>query len=66
MADKITSSSGDVDANWQWPENTWFRERLNALKAREQQARRRPWVASKTSALSTAPIGSGKDLLKAD
>ena len=35
-------------------------------KAREQEARRRPVVTPKTSALSTAPMGSGKDLLKAD
>jgi hypothetical protein len=66
MADKLTSSSAAVDGNWQWPENTWFRERLNALKAREQKARRRPLVASKTSSLSTAPTGSDKDPLKAD
>jgi len=27
--------------NWAWPEKTWFRERLNAIKAREQENRRR-------------------------
>jgi hypothetical protein len=27
--------------NWAWPENTWFRERLNAIKAREQGNRRK-------------------------
>ena len=33
------------DRNWTWPEKTWFRERLNALRAREhetRQARRQP------------------------
>jgi hypothetical protein len=27
--------------NWAWPEKTWFRERLNAIKAREQESRRK-------------------------
>ena len=28
--------------NWAWPEKTWFRERLNAVKAQEHAKRRRP------------------------
>lgn len=66
MRDKLQNSCADVDGNWQWPEKTWFRERLNALKAREQEARRRPLVASKTPPLSAAPMSLGKDPLKAD
>ena len=30
------------DQNWAWPEKTWFRERLNTLRAREYEAQRRP------------------------
>jgi hypothetical protein len=32
--------------NWAWPEKTWFRERLNAIKAREQESRRKSAVSS--------------------
>lgn len=66
MRDKLQSFNADVDGNWQWPEKTWFRERLNALKAREQEARRRPVVASKNPPLSAASTSLGKDPLKAD
>jgi hypothetical protein len=31
--------------NWAWPEKTWFRERLNAIKAREHEARRKPMAS---------------------
>jgi hypothetical protein len=30
------------DRNWAWPEKTWFRERLTALRAREHEAHRKP------------------------
>ena len=30
------------DRNWAWPEKTWFRERLNALRAREHETHRKP------------------------
>ena len=36
--------------NWQWPEKTWFRQRLNAMKAEENQQRRRPIVNSQQPA----------------
>ena len=26
---------------WRWPEKTWFRERLNAIKARENAQRQK-------------------------
>ena len=32
----------NADRNWAWPEKTWFRERLNALRAREHEAHRKP------------------------
>lgn len=38
-----------VDQNWTWPEKTWFQERLNAIKAREQEIRRKPMVSSQRS-----------------
>ena len=35
--------------NWAWPEKTWFRERLNAIKAREQEGRRKGATSSEKS-----------------
>lgn len=32
----------NFDRNWAWPEKTWFRERLNAVKAREREGHRKP------------------------
>jgi hypothetical protein len=44
--------------NWTWPEKTWFRERLNALRAREQEAHRKPTVNPKNSvAIESKPNG---------
>jgi hypothetical protein len=36
-----------ADQNWSWPEKTWFQERLNAIKAREHELRRKPMVLSR-------------------
>ena len=36
-----------IDQNWNWPEKTWFKERLNAVKAREQELRRKPMIVSR-------------------
>jgi len=33
----------NFDRNWAWPEKTWFRERLNAVKARERETHPKPW-----------------------
>jgi hypothetical protein len=30
----------NFDQNWAWPEKTWFRERLNAVRAREEKTHR--------------------------
>jgi hypothetical protein len=35
------------DRNWAWPEKTWFRERLNALRAREHETHRKPAIPQK-------------------
>ena len=44
------------DRNWAWPEKTWFRERLNALRAREHEAHRKPATRQKESvAIETKP-----------
>jgi hypothetical protein len=66
MTPKMSTRYTDADANWQWPEKTWFRERLNALKAREHEQRRKPLVSPKTATLATAPDATEKDPLKAD
>jgi hypothetical protein len=42
MKQPMTNPS--ADQNWNWPEKTWFQERLNAVKAREQELRRKPFV----------------------
>ena len=52
--------------NWQWPEQTWFRRRLNAMKAEENQQRRRPMVISQRSATAPAPETDPADQLKAE
>jgi len=41
----------DTDQNWNWPEKTWFQERLNAIKAKEQGLRRRPMVVAQKPAV---------------
>jgi hypothetical protein len=43
---KNPTSYSNHDQNWHWPEKTWFRERLNALKERENEQRRKPIVGS--------------------
>lgn len=44
MKEPMTNPS--VDQNWNWPEKTWFQERLNAIKTREQELRRKPMVVA--------------------
>ena len=50
MLVKLAMKPRDVNSydgqNWAWPEKTWFRERLNAIKAREQESRRKAAVSS--------------------
>jgi hypothetical protein len=35
--------------NWTWPEKTWFRERLNAIKAQELESNRKRANSPKNS-----------------
>ena len=44
----------NVERNWAWPEKTWFRERLNALRAREQEGHRKPAGTQKESGVVDA------------
>lgn len=62
---KPMNSYTSHDQNWQWPEKTWFRERLNALKARENEQRRRPATTGQSQQMA-APASANKAELKAD
>jgi hypothetical protein len=44
------------DRNWAWPEKTWFRERLNALRAREHETHRKP-AKKEPGAVEAKPNG---------
>jgi hypothetical protein len=55
---KSSDFDPNSDRNWAWPEKTWFRERLNALRAREHEAHRKPANNQKEArALETKPNG---------
>jgi hypothetical protein len=64
---KQTSAYSNHDQKWHWPEKTWFRERLNALKARENEQRRKAPVGSR-GPVTVAPANGNdrKDELKVD
>lgn len=66
MTPKTSSHYPDVDGNWQWPEKTWFRQRLNALKAQENEQRRKPLVISPSPKLAAESDATEKGSLKAD
>ena len=63
---KQSSTYSSPDQNWQWPEKTWFRERLNAIKAREQEIRRKHGIANQTSDHTSDSPAVPKDQLKID
>jgi hypothetical protein len=63
---KSQDSYSSHDQNWQWPEKTWFRERLNALKARESEQRRKPLTASERTDQTGDPAAANKADLKVD
>lgn len=63
---KQPNTYSNLDQNWQWPEKTWFRERLNAVKARENEQRRKPLVSNQTAHQAAAPVDPEKDQLKTD
>jgi hypothetical protein len=66
MGSKLPNNFSEADQNWQWPEKTWFRERLNAVKAQENGQRRKLGVSSRQSATATPAIEIKPDLLKVD
>lgn len=52
----------NFDQNWAWPEKTWFRERLNAVRAREDKVHRRAVDAPKDiGPLEAKPSGEQDD-----
>lgn len=66
MPTKVPSTYSEADRNWQWPEKTWFQERLNSIKVREQEQRRKPGLNSGKDALSEPASPHGIEPLKAD
>lgn len=54
------------DQNWRWPEKTWFRERLNAVKAREHEERQKATESSAKPGEVTPPASTDKHKLKVD
>jgi hypothetical protein len=62
---KQPTQYSDHDQNWHWPEKTWFRERLNTIKARENEQRRKGPVVARGGQSNQAD-GSDKDKLKVD
>ena len=61
-----SNNYSNPDQNWQWPEKTWFRERLNAIKARENEERRKALVGHQAPQRAGEPVNSEKGPLKAD
>jgi hypothetical protein len=51
----------NFDRNWAWPEKTWFRERLNAVKARERGSHPKPWDRSKSPVTVEATSSDDND-----
>ena len=57
----------NYDQNWAWPKKTWFRERLNAMKARENEERRKTLTGSNRPDQVAAPCRTtDKDEFKVD
>jgi hypothetical protein len=65
MVTKMPNTYCAVDRNWQWPEKTWFRERLNAIKTRELEERRRPAARTGSAKLSNPSFDAKTETLKA-
>jgi hypothetical protein len=66
MATKMPSTYSEADRNWQWPEKTWFQERLHSIKAREQEQRRKTGPGSSKDLLSEPASEHGIEPLKLD
>jgi hypothetical protein len=63
---KPLNSDSNHDQNWTWPKKTWFRERLNAIKARENEERRKALTGSSRAGQVTVPSPAAKEELKVD
>jgi len=66
MGFKLSNNFSEADRNWQWPQKTWFRERLNAVKAQENGQRRKLVITPRQSAAATPAIETQPDTLKVD
>lgn len=55
---KPAGSNTAHDQNWHWPEKTWFRERLNAVKALEHEQRRKVTVSAVKRPEQDSSLGS--------
>jgi hypothetical protein len=66
IAMKQSMINPDADQNWNWPENTWFQARLNAIKAREQELRRKPLVTVHKPATMMAEPREKKEPVKVE
>ena len=64
IGSKLPSNVSEANRNWQWPEKTWFRERLNAVKAQENGQRRKLVISPRQSAAATPAIETQPDTLK--
>jgi hypothetical protein len=58
---KQANKSSRVAPNWTWPEKTWFRERLNTVKAREQGVHPRSEESSKKPTAEQAEPGDKQE-----
>jgi hypothetical protein len=54
------------DQNWHWPEKTWFRERLNAVKAEEHEQRRKAMTSVKKAEHEPSTASTDNHELKID
>lgn len=66
MPNKLPNTYSDADRNWQWPEKTWFQERLNSIKAKEHEQRRKPGPNSVKDPLTEPARSLGNEPLKVD
>lgn len=66
MANKMPSTYSEADRNWQWPEKTWFQQRLNSIKAKEHEQHRKTGLNSVKDALSNTANPLGIEPLKVD
>ncbi|MGE5219830.1 MAG: hypothetical protein ACM3SP_22750 [Chloroflexota bacterium] len=61
---KPAANTTEHDQNWHWPEKTWFRERLNAVKAQEHEQRRKVLVNAKRPEQDSPSGSSDNSALK--